>query len=408
MKDIVIIANFCRDFSETDNGRFLYLCKELSREHRVEIITSDFGHDAKRHKEPLVHSWPFTVTFLHEPGYKKNISLQRFVSHRAWGGEVKKYLESRKRPDVIYCAVPSLTAPLEAAKYCEKNNIRFVIDVQDLWPEAFKLVFHVPVLNDIVFAPFNRMANGIYSRADSICGVSQTYVDRALEANKKCANGHVVFLGTKLSAFDGNAEKNQVVKPEGELWIGYCGTLGASYDILTVMEALHLVSQHGMKPPKFVVMGDGERRREFEARAKELGVDCLFTGALAYDKMCGMLAACDIAANPIMRHAAQSIINKHGDYASAGIPVINTQECQEYRDLVENYRMGFNVRNGDAKEFAEKITVLMQDAALRRTMGENSRKCAEERFDRARTYQGLIDAILAGDEQNTHGNEIES
>ena len=41
MKDIVIIANFCRDFSETDNGRFMYLCKELSKEHNVEIITSD-------------------------------------------------------------------------------------------------------------------------------------------------------------------------------------------------------------------------------------------------------------------------------------------------------------------------------------------------------------------------------
>jgi hypothetical protein len=48
VKDIVIIANFCRDFSETDNGRFMYLCKELSKDNKVEIITSDFGHTSKK------------------------------------------------------------------------------------------------------------------------------------------------------------------------------------------------------------------------------------------------------------------------------------------------------------------------------------------------------------------------
>ena len=106
MKDIVIIANFCRDFSENDNGRFMYLCKELSKEHKVEIITSDFSHSAKKHKTQLMHHWPFKITFLHEPGYKKNISLRRFASHYMWGKEIEKYLTRREKPDIVYCAVP--------------------------------------------------------------------------------------------------------------------------------------------------------------------------------------------------------------------------------------------------------------------------------------------------------------
>lgn len=146
MKDIVIIANFCRNFLETDNGRFMYLCKELSKDNKVEIITNDFNHDLKKHKDPLKHNWPFTITFLHEPGYKKNISLQRFRSHHAWGKTVAKYLKERKRPNVVYCAVPSLTAPYEAAKYCKENNVKFIIDIQDLWPEAFQMVFNVRLL----------------------------------------------------------------------------------------------------------------------------------------------------------------------------------------------------------------------------------------------------------------------
>ena len=394
MRDIIIIANFCRDFSETDNGRFMYLCKALSKENHVEIITSDFSHGPKKHKEPSIHNWPFIITFLHEPGYKKNISFQRFASHRAWGKEVEKYLRQRQRPDVVYCAVPSLTAPLAAGKYCEKNRIRFIIDVQDLWPEAFQMVFNFPVISNIVFFPFKRIADGIYKRADAICGVSRTYVERALKVNRKCKEGYVVFLGTSLETFDKNARNNPVSKPKGELWLGYCGSLNASYDLTVVIDALAILKEKGIVPPKFMVFGDGERRKEFEQRAREKGVDCLFTGRLPYDRMCGWLSACDIAVNPIVGRSAASIINKHADYASAGLPVLNTQDSVEYRNLVEEYNMGFNCANGNADDLAEKLGRLVKSPELCSEMGRNARRCAEERFDRAATYSLLINCIL--------------
>lgn len=397
VKDIIIIANFCRDFSETDNGRFMYLCKELSKDNKVEIITSDFSHSKKCHKSPLTTKWPFTITFLHETGYKKNISFRRFRSHYVWGKEVAKYLKRRNKPDVIYCAVPSLTASLNAAKYCEKNNVKFIIDIQDLWPEAFKLAFNLPVISKIVFAPFNAYANGVYRRANEICAVSVTYANRAQKVNKKCQKAHVVFLGTKLEVFDNYAKDNAVIKPDGEIWLGYCGTLGASYDISIAIDALYILKGRGVKVPKFIVLGDGERRKEFEQHAKELSVDCLFTGRLPYEKMCGWLASCDFAVNPIMHNAAQSIINKHGDYAASGIPILNTQECEEYRDLVNNYKMGFNCNNGDVKDLAEKLAVMIQDQNLRLEMGKNARRCAEERFDRKNSYKEIIDVILKGE-----------
>ena len=393
MKDVVIIANFCRDFSETDNGRFMYLCKELSKKNKVEIITSDFEHTAKKHKEPLIHNWPFTITFLHEPGYKKNISIQRFTSHNSWGKEVGKYLERRKKPDVVYCAVPSLTAPYETAKYCEKNGVRFIIDIQDLWPEAFQMVLNIPVVSNVIFAPFKHRANEIYKRADAICGVSETYVNRALTVNKNVKRGTVVFLGTSLETFDNNARNNPVKKSDNELWLCYCGSLNASYDLTIVFDALAILKNRGVKLPKFIILGTGEREKTFKEYAKRLSLDCVFTGKLPYNQMCGWLAACDIAVNPITHNAAQSIINKHGDYASAGLPVINTQENVEYRNLVEQYNMGFNCENGNPNDLAEKIQILIHNDDLRIDMGIGARKCAEERFDRRNTYNHLINII---------------
>ena len=52
---------------------------------------------------------------------------------------------------MIYCAVPSLTGPYLISRYCKKNKIKFIIDIQDLWPEAFKMVFDVPIIKDIIF-----------------------------------------------------------------------------------------------------------------------------------------------------------------------------------------------------------------------------------------------------------------
>ncbi|MDO5157156.1 MAG: glycosyltransferase family 4 protein [Eubacteriales bacterium] len=396
MMNILIIANFTRDFSTSDNGRFLYLAKELSKKHNVEIITTEFSHGAKTLKKPVTEKWPFKITMLKEPGYKRNISIKRFYSHHIWGKNLRDYLKAIKKPDVVYCAVPSLTGPNYAAKYCKENNIRFVIDIQDLWPEAFKMVVNVPVFSDLIFAPFKYLADMIYKTADSVCAVSQTYVDRALKVNKKLKSGTAVFLGTKLETFDSYSEKDPIMyKPDGDVWLAYCGTLGSSYDLISVFDAMDKLSKKNIRP-KLIVMGDGPKRQEFEEYSSKKDIDVVFTGSLPYDEMCALLCECDITINPILGRSAASIINKHGDYAASGLPVVNTQESMEYRNLINEYQMGFNCRNADSGDIAEKVERLYTDEELRRKMGTNARLCAEERFDRRNSYNALIMEIVGG------------
>ena len=49
-----------------------------------------------------------------------------------------------------------------------KNDVRFIIDVQDIWPEAFKIILNIPVLSDIIYYPMKKQADYIYSAADEI------------------------------------------------------------------------------------------------------------------------------------------------------------------------------------------------------------------------------------------------
>lgn len=395
-KDVVIIANFVDNFDYKGNSRFAYLADLLSETCNVELITSDFCHVTKSEKtKPSALN--YKLTFLHECGYKKNVCLKRFKSHKQFGKNVKKYLKNRKTPDCIYCAVPSLECAKYAAKYARKSKVKFIIDVQDLWPEAFKMVLNIPVLSNLIFAPMARTANYIYSSADEIIGVSQTYCDRALKVNKKVADAHAVFLGVDLDTFDSNAANNKPTACHDKFVIGYCGTLGHSYDIKCVIDAMALCKGNTEMPIELRIFGDGPLSDEFKRYAKELNVDAVFYGRLSYEKMCGEISECDVAVNPIVHGAAQSIINKHADYAAAGIPIINTQEAMEYRNLIDDYRCGINCECGNQKEVANAINILLTDKAMCIEMGRNARRMAIDKFDREKTYNEIVNSIVGED-----------
>lgn len=381
------------DLDENTNNRFNYLAKLLKNECNLKIITSTFSHREKRQRNYKDIS-NINIHMLYEPGYEKNISLKRIYSHYVLARNLKKCLNNiEEKPDVIYCAVPSLKFAKETAKYAKKNKIRFIIDIQDLWPEAFKMVFNVPIISDLIFYPMMKQANYIYSNADEIVAVSNTYLNRALSVNKKCNKGLSVFLGTDLNYFD-KCKINGLKKCNDQIIkIAYIGTLGYSYDIISVMKAIKLLNNKGIKNIKFIIMGDGPLRNRFENFAKKNDINCEFTGRLEYEKMIGVLCSCDIAVNPINKGSAGSIINKVGDYAMAGLPVVNTQECPEYKELLSKYEAGVNAMNGNALDISEKIKFLILNKKVRENMGKNNRRLAIEKFDREKTYNQIVKII---------------
>lgn len=393
-KDILIISHFVDFPWEKGNDRFIYIANELIKNgSNVELVTSDFIHNQKKHRKPdllLESKLDTKITLLHEEGYKKNISIKRLTSHKALGIQLREYLKTREKPDIIYSAVPSLDLAWEASLYAEKNQIEFIIDIQDLWPEAFEMIFPCNFIRQFLFLSAKNKANYIYSRADKIVAVSETYLKKGKKVNKKADSGISVFLGTDFKLFKQYKENYKLPKRENEIWIVYVGTLGHSYNLTEVIEALGELQNLNLR---FVILGDGPLRKKFEQQAKKTGILHTFTGRLEYPKMVSLLCQCDIAVNPIRKGAA-SIINKVGDYAAAGLPVISTQECEEYRNLLKTYKCGFNCENGNIKELVMRIKLLAENIDLRKEMGENSRSLGKQRFDRALTYSQICQYIM--------------
>jgi glycosyltransferase involved in cell wall biosynthesis len=389
--DLLVVAHFSADDS-TSNDRFADLASRFQASgFNVELVTSSFSHAKKLQRNWDYGPVMFRRTLVNEPGYRTNVSLARVRSHRVMARNLSKYLAQRARPDVIYCAVPSLAVGAVVARYARRHGIPLAIDVQDLWPEAFGLAFPSQRLATTLLAPISRAADRIYRGADMTVAVSESYLARATGGSG--VPSYVVYLGTDLANFDTLMERSPRGSRDDEIKVAYVGTLGRSYDLNLVSEAVAIAGQRTTKRLRLIVMGDGPRLVEFEKHARRIGANADFVGRLPYPDMVALLASCDIAVNPIVPGAAQSVINKVADYAAASLPVLNTQDHAEYRNLLDQYAAGINTRPGDVRDLADHLALLAEDADERRRLGQGNRQLAEERFDRATTYPAIVEAL---------------
>lgn len=395
--NVLIVANF----ASTDgsrNCRFNDLARRLSGlGAAVELVTSNFEHDDHTFRDAPVSPDGYKLTLVHERGYSKNISVRRLISQYTFGKNLEKYLAARDSvPDVIYCAMPSPDAARVCAQYAKQHGIPFVVDIQDLWPEAFGMRFRAPRLIKTLFHGMTRASRTAYEQADLVVGVSQTYVSHAERTVGKTLPTSVVYLGASLQPSEEAADLKGDDRSSKNIRIAYAGTLSHSYDLPTVIDAMELLGSERTQSAslELVVLGDGPMRTDFEDYARQKNVQATFFGRLPYPDMLAELRSSDIAVNPIVAGSAGSVLNKVGDYAAAGIPVVNTQESPEYRELLDRYEAGLNCATGDSTQVATALRELVNDPVRRAQLGRNNRRMAEEIFDREKTYAELAEKII--------------
>ncbi|WP_304674628.1 glycosyltransferase [Neisseria blantyrii] len=346
--NITIVAPYCSLPSEPYFNRFWYLAELLSQSHDVLLITSRFRHYDKsfrRHEDARNASAErLKVILLDEPGYGKNVSLARLASHRTFVKNFERLLEGC-RPhewDIVYSAYPLMATNLLLGRHKARLGYKLIIDVQDVWPESFSSV--VPFLKKVPhkLLPFASRANRAYRCADALVAVSQTYLDRAKEANPNVP-GEAVYIGTDFAAIAPPPRfRSKTVR------LFYLGTLSYSYDVETVCKGVRKLLDDG-ENVELHIMGGGpdlEKLKQYENRAIK------FYGYLTYSEMMSIAKACDIAVNAIHSHAMQSVTNKLSDYMALQKPILNSQTNTEVLGLL-NLLPHENYRSGDMDSFVQ-------------------------------------------------------
>ena len=122
--------------------RTAYLADKLiQRGHSVLWWASAFDHFGKRwlydHDKEVTLDQSFTIKALKGIGYKKNVSLTRYIDHRIIARKFKRFIPSAQKPDIIVASLPSYDLAYYATAFAQENSIPSLADIRDQWPDIF-------------------------------------------------------------------------------------------------------------------------------------------------------------------------------------------------------------------------------------------------------------------------------
>jgi hypothetical protein len=337
MKNILLVSAF-GDITNKRNFRLAKIYSALS-DNRLEFITSDFDHWSKQYKE--LDTLP-EGTYIHVPSYKKSLSMHRLVSHIVFA--IKLRFELKKlndKPDVIYCIMPTSTSAYVCGKYCQKNNIKFIIDVIDLWPESLYPISKFEKLFKILCYSWQKITEKAYRYSDVICAESKKYMQTVQFYNPEALSNYT-YLGIDLAEINNLILQSHIElqKPKDEIWICFGGHLGKSYDFRSIIESLIYIQSKDIKY-KFFFVGDGEKRKQILSLSVKYNLNIAITGVLPYYDYLKYLSYCDIAINIFRENTKVVHSFKFNDYAAAKLFILNSLSG-ETADMITTYKNGLN------------------------------------------------------------------
>jgi len=397
-RKILFIWNYFYFPFEKGKSRFCDLVDSFVKAgYDVEVICSSFYHmgkTARNTEDPRYQSLGFKATFVSEPGYRKNVSFARIRSLGLFNRRVRALLAHHDPVGVVYVPVPSMELASIAEKWSRRTGSKCLIDVEDLWPESFQMIIRPRWLCRLLLWPLKIKADQAYRGADAVVAVSQTYMGRVQKVRKGSFPHVVAPIGSDLDYVRSVLASSSLSKPRGEFWISYIGTFGKSYDLRMVIDAVSSLYAKGHVNLVLKLMGSGPDEAAIRAYAASKPGRFDFFGILPYEKMCRVLASSDIGVNPIVKGSAASLINKVADYAACGLPVISSQDCSEYVNLLSLTGSGVSVPAGDGARFEGALSALIADPSALAALKAKVPALAQTYFSRAKSQSDIL-ALIA-------------
>ncbi len=185
-------------------------------------------------------------------------------------------------------------------------------------------------------------------------------------------------------------------EPSGGPRLVYAGQLEVASFARLAVDAFSRIAGE-FTEAQLTVAGGGRYLEDLRRQVEELGlvkrID--LTGYVDADAIPGILAGASIALAPFEDNEITRCKSplKIVEYLASGLPVV-ASAVGEVPRMLEG--CGVCVTPGDAGAMAEAVRKLLGDAALRRSLGREARKRAEERYNWGWTVERLEEAYKAG------------
>ena len=338
--------------------------------HAVTLWTQDWSHANKARRKVKPSAAPFSLKYIHVPGYSRNICFRRILSHWKFAGNwAEEASRQDVKPDLLIGSSPPLFIGREVRGFCARTGAKYIVDIMDAWPETFERV--VP---GWTLSWMRSIAGRNYRSASAITAVTKSYLELAKGDGAECPM-HLCYHGIRLpeESLGKSCEGRNCA--DGAIRLVYAGNMSLSYDLATVIEAVK--KDEGLL---LDLAGSGPDEPSLRSRA----ADCArirFHGYLSEAALRNLLAKADVGVVPMFDDSCVGVPYKLADYAAAGLPVASSLHG-ETAELLSGHKAGVTYDAGDTAAFSSA-------ARLAATL-DCSGKPLARLFDSSRLYQEYV------------------
>jgi glycosyltransferase involved in cell wall biosynthesis len=387
---VVLVSPFVNPF-RVSNSRVFSVAEVLTKNGlRPIIITANFNHELKEKYNKSSDDCLFETILIDVPKYCKNLSLLRAISHIVFAYKVNSFIRNNvSNYKFVYCTTPSTIAPYLLSKLCRKNNTVFVLDVIDLWPQSYYIFFgRLKFIIKFLLYPWFILTKVTYKQSSFVIAASKEYAKFVSQFRTNRVECY--YLGVDTQKHRELLKSSKIFIPskkDGEIWIGYGGSLNNSYDFDVIISSFSIIQQqfHNIK---LLFVGGGELELYIKNSIIEKKINGLVTGILSYPDYLKMLSNCDIAINSFRENTLVAHSYKFNDYVASGCCILNNLKGETWLSVEEN-KLGLNF---DYEKFtlAHGLQKLLTDPDLIRKSKINSKNFANNELSKVSIYNNLF------------------
>ncbi|MBI5962709.1 MAG: glycosyltransferase family 4 protein [Chloroflexi bacterium] len=288
------------------------------------------------------------------------------------------------RPDVIVSYSPPLPLGLSAWLLSRIWGVRWVLQLEDLYPDA--AIAAGVMKNKSVINFFLRMEKFLYGKSQFISVISKSFRRTLISKGVPDSKMEVIPVWADPDEIQPMQKENGFRNEHGlnhKFVVMYAGNIGLTSSLEDVLHAAEILRDQ--TDIRFVIVGEGVKKEalELEAREKHLA-NILFLPFQPREIFSKMLAAADINLVTINASSAlSSMPSKVFNVMASARPILSVAPAEsELMQIVEEAGCGWNVPPQSPEKLAEAILQLKGCESALIQMGKNGRISLEKSYSR--------------------------
>ncbi len=312
------------------------------RNFEVHVVRFNIFGKVKLSSKCVIHDFPLEFNTSRTSVYY----LLNAVNH------LKEILKIVRRESIDIVIAGNLLPPflLELCKRISRLKIPFIFDLQDYYPtSAAGYICNVHGSSGtVVKGVFESMTQALLRMADAVTVPGFALAMYARAAREKAGSGQIYLVPNGISEHflkpcDGSQIRKKFGYDEGDLVVGYVGSIEFWLDMKTLIRALSKAYRGGLRV-RFMLVGGRLQTAYFKNTMnwiKDEGIEHItdWFGFVGHEKVPEYVAAMDVGTipfdvkNPTAYYAAP---NKLWEYLSQGVNVVSTPipEALAYSSLL--------------------------------------------------------------------------